>query len=136
MSPSELYPLIKTGGLADVLGALPPALAGLGVDTRVLVPGYPPVTAAVRSGKAVWTDRFLFGGGEARLRRVRAKGVEVPIYVLDCPGHYDRPGNPYLDFDGKDWADNEQPLRGAELDRGTARPGARSGMAARYRARP
>ena len=105
---SELYPLIKTGGLADVLGALPPALAALGVDTRVLVPGYPPVTAAVRDGKAVWTDRFLFGGGEARLRLVKAKGVEVPIYVLDCPGHYDRPGNPYLDFDGKDWADNEQ----------------------------
>ncbi len=105
---SELYPLIKTGGLADVLGALPPALAGLGVDTRVLVPGYPPVTAAVRDGKAVWTDRFLFGGGEARLRLVKAKGVEVPVYVLDCPGHYDRPGNPYLDFDGKDWADNEQ----------------------------
>ncbi len=105
---SELYPLIKTGGLADVLGALPPALAALGVDTRVLVPGYPPVTAAVRDGKAVWTDRFLFGGGEARLRLVRAKGVDVPIYVLDCPGHYDRPGNPYLDFDGKDWADNEQ----------------------------
>ncbi len=105
---SELYPLIKTGGLADVLGALPPALAELGVDTRVLVPGYPPVTAAVRDGKAVWTDRFLFGGGEARLRCVRAKAVAVPLYVLDCPGHYDRPGNPYLDFDGKDWTDNEQ----------------------------
>ncbi len=105
---SELYPLIKTGGLADVLGALPPALSALGVETRVLVPGYRPVTAAVRGGKAVWADRFLFGGGEARLRLVEAKGVGVPIYVLDCPGHYDRPGNPYLDFDGKDWADNEQ----------------------------
>ena len=105
---SELYPLIKTGGLADVLGALPPALSALGVDARVLVPGYPAVAAAVRSGKAVWRDRFLFGGGEARMRRVRAKGVEVPIYVLDCPGLYDRSGNPYLDLSGADWPDNEQ----------------------------
>jgi len=40
---SEVAPLIKTGGLADVSAALPAALMGMGVDMRVLVPGYPQV---------------------------------------------------------------------------------------------
>ena len=44
---SELYPLIKTGGLADVAGALPGALRPLGVEMRTLVPGYPAVLAGV-----------------------------------------------------------------------------------------
>jgi starch synthase len=38
---SEIYPLAKTGGLADVSAALPRALAGLGVDVRLVLPGYP-----------------------------------------------------------------------------------------------
>ena len=44
---SELFPLIKTGGLADVAGALPGALAPLGVEMRTLVPGYPAVLAGL-----------------------------------------------------------------------------------------
>ena len=44
---SEIYPLIKTGGLADVVGALPIALEAHGVTTRTLIPGYPAVKAAV-----------------------------------------------------------------------------------------
>ena len=38
---SEIYPLAKTGGLADVSAALPKALATLGVDIRLVLPGYP-----------------------------------------------------------------------------------------------
>ena len=45
---SEVYPLIKTGGLADVAGALPPALARRGIEVRTLVPGYPAVMARLR----------------------------------------------------------------------------------------
>ena len=45
---SEVAPLIKTGGLADVSAALPVALMGMGVDMRVLVPGYPQVMEALR----------------------------------------------------------------------------------------
>ena len=50
---SEIYPIIKTGGLADVAGALPAALKAEGVETRTLVPGYPAVTEARWSGEEV-----------------------------------------------------------------------------------
>src|SRR5258706_197159 len=45
---AEIYPLIKTGGLADVLGALPSALASGGTDVRLLLPGYPALLHALR----------------------------------------------------------------------------------------
>ena len=49
---SEIYPLVKTGGLADVAGALPLALAGQGMHVRTLVPGYPSVMRPVETEKA------------------------------------------------------------------------------------
>lgn len=103
---SELYPLIKTGGLADVLGALPAALAKLGAPTRVLVPGYPTVMAAAGSMTSIANWPNLFGGGQARVLSGRLDGVDVPAYVLDVPGFFNRAGNPYLDADGRDWQDN------------------------------
>ncbi len=45
---SEIYPLIKTGGLADVTGALPKALSTYGIETHTLVPGYPSILALAR----------------------------------------------------------------------------------------
>ncbi len=42
---SEMFPLLKTGGLADVLGALPAAQIAGGVDTRVLLPAFPDIRA-------------------------------------------------------------------------------------------
>jgi len=48
---SEIYPLVKTGGLADVVGALPLALRRNDVATTTLVPGYPAVMAAVRTAQ-------------------------------------------------------------------------------------
>ena len=44
---SEVFPLIKTGGLADVAGALPQALTQFGIETRTLIPVYPAVMAAI-----------------------------------------------------------------------------------------
>ena len=63
---SEVYPIIKTGGLADVAGALPAALAAEGVTTRTLIPGYPAVTKALQNA-AVMLDWPEFYGGAARL---------------------------------------------------------------------
>ena len=72
---SEVYPLVKTGGLADVVGALPPALSALGLDVRVLVPGYPKVLDGLEvTGKVVRLGN-LVGAGAARLLYGRAAGT-------------------------------------------------------------
>lgn len=100
---SEVYPLVKTGGLADVVAALPAALTREGVDTRTLVPGYPAVIDALRGAEAVHTYAHLHGG-PARLLAAHAAGLD--LLVLDAPHLYARPGNPYLGPDGMPWADN------------------------------
>jgi len=100
---AEVFPLVKTGGLADVVAALPGALRPLGVATRVMVPGYPAVAAALRSGEIVHRFADLFGG-PATLVAARAAGLD--LIVLDAPHLFDRPGNPYTGPDGRDWPDN------------------------------
>ena len=100
---SEVYPLLKTGGLADVVAALPPALTREGIATRTLVPGYPAVMAALRRAEAVHPFARL-QGGSARLLAAHAAGLD--LFVLDAPHLYGRPGNPYLGPDGKEWPDN------------------------------
>ncbi len=102
---SEVFPLVKTGGLADVAGALPAALAPHGVAMRTLLPGYPAVLDAIDEGAAVadWPDFF---GGPARV--VAARHGALDLYVLDAPHRYARPGNPYVDGDGRDWPDNAE----------------------------
>ncbi len=103
---SELYPLVKTGGLADVAAALPAALARMNVDARVLLPGYGAVFEALYDEEPVLSVDDLFGAGSAQIMRGRLRGVDVPAYVLDCPGHYFRDGGPYLDGQGHDHPDN------------------------------
>jgi starch synthase len=100
---SEIYPLVKTGGLADVAGALPAALAREGFAVRSLVPGYPAVLKTMRRAEGVHVFDDLFGGA-ARLLAGRAKGLD--LFVLDAPHLYDRPGNPYQQPGGADWPDN------------------------------
>ena len=100
---SEVYPLIKTGGLADVAGALPGALGGRGVTMRTLVPGYPAVMSKLGGGRVVREIDDLFGV-PAKLIAARVEGLDV--IVIDAPVLYDRPGNPYVSPDGWDWPDN------------------------------
>jgi starch synthase len=100
---SEIFPLVKTGGLADVVGAMPQALKRYDVDLRTLVPGYPKVMAALVGGKPLNSYDDLFGG-PATL--VAGKAGDLDLIVLDAPHLFDRPGNPYLGPDGKDWPDN------------------------------
>ena len=96
---SEIYPLVKTGGLADVAGALPAALTAEGISVRSLVPGYPAVMAALAEAESVHTFPAFFGGS-ARLLAANAAGLD--LFVLDAPHLYDRPGNPYVTADGVD----------------------------------
>ncbi len=99
---SEIYPLIKTGGLADVTGALPGALSNEGIDMRTLVPGYPAVLAALEEAQELMAFPGLFG--TARLLAAKSHGLD--LFVLDAPYLYGRPGNPYVGPDGLDWPDN------------------------------
>ncbi|HMN87583.1 MAG TPA: glycogen/starch synthase, partial [Bauldia sp.] len=100
---SEVYPFVKTGGLADVVGALPAALAAHDVAMRVMMPGYPAVKAALGAAPAVHHYAELFGG-PATILAGRAAGLD--LLVVDAPHLFDRPGNPYLGPDGKEWPDN------------------------------
>lgn len=100
---SEIYPLIKTGGLADVTGALPAALAGEGVATRTLVPGYPAVIARIGKAKVVRRYEALFGV-PATVLAARVEGLD--LLVLDAPDFFAREGGPYGDHAGNDWGDN------------------------------
>lgn len=108
---SECYPLVKTGGLADVVGALPLALARDGVDVKVMIPGYRGVLAKIQDVQEVAHYPDVFGGPAWLRAGCTADGLEV--LVLDAPHLYDRPGTPYLGPDGRDWPDN--PVRYAGL---------------------
>lgn len=102
---SELAPLIKTGGLADVSGALPAALQAIGMDVRVLIPAYPKVWAQVGEVTSVAEFTHWHGFPPARLfAGTLANGV--PLLLLDCPSLFQREGGPYQDKHGSDWGDN------------------------------
>jgi starch synthase len=100
---SEIYPLIKTGGLADVAGALPQAVAFEDVQMRTLVPAYPSVLAALEESETAHEFDDLFGG-PARLLRGKAGPLE--LFVIEAPHLYQRSGNPYVNEVGRDWEDN------------------------------
>jgi starch synthase len=100
---SEIYPLVKTGGLADVAGALPLALAAEDIAVATLVPGYKPVLDEIKGAAPVARFKELFGG-PARI--LRGKAGALDIFALDAPHLYVRPGGPYLGPDGLDHPDN------------------------------
>ena len=105
---AEIFPLVKTGGLADVLGALPQALIGAGADVRLLLPGSPAIVDAVSHQKIVCEIGPCFGGARTTLRLGRMPYSKVPVYVVDTPYRYRRSGSPYQSSDGSEWADNVQ----------------------------
>ncbi len=100
---SEAYPLVKTGGLGDVVGALPAALSAHDVNVTTIVPGYPRVMSAVQ-GAAVLHDWPDLLGAPARLVSGTLGGAK--LLVLDAPGYFAREGGPYGDPSGRDWDDN------------------------------
>ncbi len=105
---AEVYPLVKTGGLADVVAALPPALAEAGADVRLLLPGLPAVLDAVQSARTVVSIGSCFGALRVRLLLARMPGNHLPVYVVDAPHLYRRAGGPYQAADGAEWPDNLQ----------------------------
>lgn len=100
---SEAVPLIKTGGLADVVGALPSALSPHGVELTTFLPGFPAVLKKLSRPRSIhrWDDLL---GEKARLLAGKIDGH--PLLVLDAPTFFQRDGGPYGDSAGRDWSDN------------------------------
>jgi starch synthase len=116
---SEVYPLVKTGGLADVAGALPAALAEAGLDVRVLLPGYPEAMDKAGAKRDVGSLGDPLGiGSETRILAGKLPESGVPVWLVDCPALFDRQGGPYQDASGRDWPDNA--LRFGLLSRAAA----------------
>ena len=82
---AEVFPLVKTGGLADVVAALPAALAGQGADVRLLLPGFPAVMESVQGARTVIDIGACFGALRVRLLLARMPGTQLPVYVIDAP---------------------------------------------------
>jgi starch synthase len=110
---TELYPFLKTGGLGDVSAGLPPALQALGCEVRLLMPAFPALHQAAPVQQMVAPlPRTPTPWGSppdlpsAHLVLAHLPGVAQPVYLLQAPVLFDRPGNPYLGPDGHDWRDN------------------------------
>ncbi|HXD39231.1 MAG TPA: glycogen synthase GlgA [Ramlibacter sp.] len=109
---TELYPLLKTGGLGDVNGALPPALRDAGCDVRILLPGFPAIRAGVSRSRLAPASPLALPDGEGprlanlglsqppSLQPATLPGSGLMAYVLDVRALFDRPGNPYYDAYG------------------------------------
>ncbi|BCT67152.1 glycogen synthase GlgA [Nitrosospira sp. NRS527] len=105
----EIYPLSKTGGLADVSAALPLALRQLKIDVRVLIPGYPQVLSGLKKKQKIaeFRDQSPFPPSTLLSAKLPlGASASLPIFIIDCPVLYQREGGPYVDNAGRDWPDN------------------------------
>lgn len=106
---SEAFPLIKTGGLADVSGSLPAALRLLNADIRILIPGYPAVLKNLINLQPLCSVENLPVVGRAELLIGNMPDTGVPVIAIECPTLYERDSGPYINSRGFDWEDN--PIR-------------------------
>ncbi|MDD2879464.1 MAG: glycogen synthase GlgA [Rhodoferax sp.] len=102
---AEIFPLLKTGGLADIAGALPAALNTAGCDVRVLLPGFAPILADLQSASVV-AELTAPWGERVQLRHGTLGTLGVQAYVIDAPHLYVRPGTPYEDEQRQPHHDN------------------------------
>ena len=103
---SEVYPLIKTGGLADVSSSLPRALLKLGNDIKILVPAYGSLTTKLNEMGAKEVAQLSVLGHDVKILQTRLPGSRVTVLLVSTPLFSDRQGNPYCGADGSDWRDN------------------------------
>jgi len=115
---SEIYPLIKTGGLADVAGALPVALRKKGYDVKLIMPAYKGILEKVAPIQKTINLGNPFGMGDLLLLETHIPENDTPIWLLQCQALYEREDGPYVDKDGLDFDDNH--IRFAALSWATA----------------
>ena len=105
---SEVFPLIKTGGLADVAGTLPKALIAKGCDARILMPAYPGIVEKLVDVKQGPNLGDPYGFGEVQLLTGKCLENNTPVWLVDSPLLFNRAGGPYLDQHGRDHWDNHR----------------------------
>jgi starch synthase len=103
---SEITPLAKTGGLADVSAALPVALANLGIELDLAMPGYPEALDQAQAKQDPIPLGEMLGVGATSLIRARTPDSGLPIWLVDCPALFRRQGGLYVDAEGHEWPDN------------------------------
>lgn len=105
---SEVHPLLKTGGLADVAASLPQALSKLGQDVRIVMPAY---ASAIQVAEAIGVKevtRCMLEQQQVIIWQTRLPGTRVKVWLVDLPAFSQREGNPYCGPDGRDWPDNAE----------------------------
>lgn len=105
---SEAHPIIKTGGLADVCGALPLALQQLKQDVRLILPAYAQAFEHLSTAKTLVQLDLIGANNKIKLIEGKLKDSELIVYLVDYPDYFNRQGHPYLDQTGHDWPDNAQ----------------------------
>jgi starch synthase len=105
---SEAYPLIKTGGLADVSGSLPAALKKSDVDIKLLIPGYPAVLEKVENQHLLGSLK-VFTQLSCEIIAGTMPNSTLEVIVIKNKALYERDGGPYINALFQDWDDN--PLR-------------------------
>lgn len=103
---SEIYPLVKTGGLGDVSHSLPIALHEQGADLRVIVPGYSAVMASISDSTPLCDIQGFMIPDNTRLLETHLPDSKIKLWVVDCPAFFQREGGPYQDSMKQEWPDN------------------------------
>lgn len=102
---SECYPLLKTGGLADVVGALPPALDQIGIKATVFMPAFPSALKALKKAKKIASFNDIFGTKSQLIQGITVTGLSV---LMMHSSLFDVEGNPYVDIQGIDREGNDK----------------------------
>lgn len=105
---SEVYPLIKTGGLADVAASLPRALNRLGYDIKIILPAYSSVLEKAAAVGVKQVAQLTIDNEPVVIKQTRLSGSKVVVWLVDAPEFSARDGNPYCGIDGNDWPDNHK----------------------------
>ncbi len=103
---SEATPLIKTGGLGDISGALPAALKSMRQAVRLVLPAYP--QALRNAGQVKKVSTLNIGGHVVRLLEGHMPDSQAIVWLVDSAPHFSREGGPYTDETGHDWPDNAE----------------------------
>jgi len=103
---SEVHPLMKTGGLADVSASLPIALRQNGQDVRIILPAYRQCLEALSEIRTVATIKLEGFHSPIEILQSTLPDSDVTLWLLNSPQHFDRDGGAYGPSEGGDWEDN------------------------------